>query len=309
MSEKRSIVVAAAKPPLPTSISFLTGGLGGIMGWLVVHPFNTCAIRMNLASSSGVANKLSFLPFAAKIVKEEGFLSLYNGLPAGIVRQVFYATSRLGLFEVMRDFLAKYRENDIFSRLAVGVVSGGMAAVISCPAEVSLVRMSNDMALAADKRRNYTSVVNAAVRIAREEGIATFWRGCMPFVNRAALVGACQVGTYDQFRIEFKKLGVTAELSNVFAASMASGLLYSLITMPFETAKNRMAFQRPDPVTKLLPYKSTIQTILSVAKADGALSLWSGFMPYYLRCGGHTVVMFISVEWLRGIYFATLVKK
>ncbi len=39
------------------------------------------------------------------------------------------------------------------------------------------------------------------------------------------------------------------------------------------------------------------------AAADGALSLWSGFMPYYLRCGGHTVVMFISVEWLRGIYF------
>jgi hypothetical protein len=43
---------------------------------------------MNLASSSGAANKLSFVPFAAKIVKEEGVLSLYNGLPAGILRQV-----------------------------------------------------------------------------------------------------------------------------------------------------------------------------------------------------------------------------
>ena len=43
---------------------------------------------MNLASSSGKANNLSFLPFAAKIVKEEGVLSLYNGLPAGILRQV-----------------------------------------------------------------------------------------------------------------------------------------------------------------------------------------------------------------------------
>ena len=42
---------------------------------------------MNLASSSGTANKLSFVPFAAKIVKEEGVLSLYNGLQAGILRQ------------------------------------------------------------------------------------------------------------------------------------------------------------------------------------------------------------------------------
>jgi hypothetical protein len=50
--------------------------------------FATTVLRMNLASSSGAANKLSFVPFAAKIVKEEGVLSLYNGLPAGILRQV-----------------------------------------------------------------------------------------------------------------------------------------------------------------------------------------------------------------------------
>jgi hypothetical protein len=30
---------------------------------------------------------------------------------------------------------------------------------------------------------------------------------------------------------------------------MMSGLLYSLITNPFESAKNRMAFQKADPVT------------------------------------------------------------
>jgi len=30
---------------------------------------------------------------------------------------------------------------------------------------------------------------------------------------------------------------------------MSAGLLYSIITMPFETAKNRMAFQSVDKVT------------------------------------------------------------
>ena len=34
----------------------------------------------------------------------------------------------------------------------------------------------------------------------------------------------------------------------------------------------------------------------------GVLKLWSGFPPYYLRCGGHTVLMFMSVEWLRKMY-------
>jgi hypothetical protein len=43
---------------------------------------------MNLASSSGNKANLSFVPFLTKIVKEEGVISLYNGLPAGIIRQV-----------------------------------------------------------------------------------------------------------------------------------------------------------------------------------------------------------------------------
>ena len=26
------------------------------------------------------------------------------------------------------------------------------------------------------------------------------------------------------------------------------------------------------------------------------MALWCGFIPYYIRCGGNTVVMFISIE-------------
>lgn len=35
-----------------------------------------------------------------RMVKNEGFLTVYQGLGAGIVRQIFYATSRFGLYEV-----------------------------------------------------------------------------------------------------------------------------------------------------------------------------------------------------------------
>jgi solute carrier family 25 oxoglutarate transporter 11 len=58
---------------------------------------------------------------------------------------------------------------------------------------VSLVRMSNDSQMPVESRRNYKSVFDCAVRIARDEGISTFWRGSAPFVNRAMLVGVTQV--------------------------------------------------------------------------------------------------------------------
>lgn len=282
-------------------LNFTTAGIGGIIGWIVVHPFNTVSVRMNLASASGATElqSLGFSSFVSKIVKEQGVLSLYKGLSAGILRQVFYSTSRFGLFEVFRDEMAKYRPTDLFSRMITGVVAGGIAAVISCPAEVTLVRLSNDLSLPPEKRRNYKGVVNAFTRIISEEGPAAFFRGSGPFVNRAMMVGAVQVGTYDQFRVMFRDMGITDANLNVFCASMTSGFVYSFLTNPLETAKNRMAFQKKDPVTGVLPYTSTMQTISTIVKNEGVASLWKGFPPYYLRGGGHTVVMFMAVEYLR----------
>mmetsp|Transcript_17241 Transcript_17241/g.39349 ORF Transcript_17241/g.39349 Transcript_17241/m.39349 type:complete len:89 (-) Transcript_17241:207-473(-) len=86
---------------------------------------------------------------------------------------------------------------------------------------------------------------------------------------------------------------------------MTSGLIYSLITMPLEAAKNRMASQKPDPKTGKLLYTGTIQTVSKVASDSGFLALYNGFAPYYMRCGGHTVTMFIFVQMMRDFYKGT----
>eukprot|EP00428_Durinskia_dybowskii_P036154 CAMPEP_0170280968 /NCGR_PEP_ID=MMETSP0116_2-20130129/40503_1 /TAXON_ID=400756 /ORGANISM="Durinskia baltica, Strain CSIRO CS-38" /LENGTH=296 /DNA_ID=CAMNT_0010532309 /DNA_START=71 /DNA_END=961 /DNA_ORIENTATION=+ len=290
---------------MPGWVSFTTSGVGGIFGWIFVHPVNTLGVRMNLASAQNPGVKLNFLSFAQSTVKENGFGTLYSGIGAGIWRQVFYASSRYGLFQIFRDTMAKYREVDFASRLFCATAAGGCAAYISCPCEVSLVRMSNDANLPVADRRNYKSVMDCGTRIAREEGIAAFWRGSTPFVTRACLVGATQVATYDQFKTIYSGFGVKGNL-NVVCSSFTAGLVYSIITMPFESAKNRMASQKPDPVTGELLYKGTIQTIQTVAGREGAATLYNGFLPYFMRCGGHTVLMFFMVEKLQGMYKASM---
>lgn len=294
----------------PTWFNFASAGGSGAIAWSVVHPFNTASVRMNLSSASApIGTKpLSFFPFLTKMLKEKGVVSLYDGLGAGILRQLVYATARIGLFEVFRDEIAKHREIDFTARLVAGLSAGGCAALLSCPAEVTLVRLSNDASLPPADRRGYTSIANAFGRILKEEGFSAFFRGSAPYVNRAMLVGFVQVGTYEQFRVKFREWGITSLYSNVMSASMAAGLLYSLATNPFETVKNRMAFQKPDPVTGQLLYKNTLQTMRLVAKTEGPLMLWAGFLPYYLRCGGHTVTMFMVMEWMRKMYTAAVKK-
>jgi solute carrier family 25 oxoglutarate transporter 11 len=101
----------ATTATLPKSVVFATSGLGGMMGWAMVHPFNTIAVRSNLASASGQTFSLK------EMVAKQGWMSVYDGLSAGVLRQVFYATSRFGLFETFRDMLHEYRgKTDFASR-------------------------------------------------------------------------------------------------------------------------------------------------------------------------------------------------
>mmetsp|Transcript_20816 Transcript_20816/g.30816 ORF Transcript_20816/g.30816 Transcript_20816/m.30816 type:complete len:307 (+) Transcript_20816:103-1023(+) len=296
----RYLATSSNEPkPLSKTVIFASSGLGGCLGWLVVHPFNTLAVRQNLAAMNGKE-------FCFKtMVKEHGYMSVYDGLSAGVLRQVFYATARFGLFETFRDYAHEIRgKTDFAARVVIGAVTGGMAAYLSCPMEVAVVRMSNDSTLPVEERRNYKGVVDTATRIVKEEGVGAFWRGSAPFVTRAMMVGVFQVATLDQFKelyVDWFKQKKNS-IPNVFCAAMTSGLLYSLATMPLEASKNRMASQKPDPKTGKLPYTGTLQTLTKVMKQDGFLGFYKGFLPYYLRCGGHTVSMFIFVQLIRDAY-------
>eukprot|EP00949_MAST-11_sp_MAST-11-sp1_P003540 g3540.t1 len=290
------------------AVKYGTNTLGGILGWWCIHPFNLLSVQLNLLNlnaanaegGSKIQKPPSMLQYAKQTIRTRGFRSLYAGVGAGTARQIFYTTSRLGLFEKFSEIVSEHRKVGALERVGIGLCSGALAAIISCPAEVSLVRMSNDANLPASERRNYKSVMDCAIRIASEEGVATYWRGCMPFVQRAMIVGVCQVATFQQSKDFYEKnfsLKV-GSLPNVFCSSFTSGLVYSLATMPWESAKNRMAMQLPGP-DGVLPYRSTFQTIRKVASSEGVLALWNGFLPYFCRSGGHTVTMFIFVNQLR----------
>jgi solute carrier family 25 (mitochondrial oxoglutarate transporter), member 11 len=266
------------------------------MAWTVVHPINTLSVKRNLAAAiDSAAPKRSI----KAMLHDFGVRGLYAGLSAGYTRQIFYTTCQVGMFETLRDEVAKYAALDIGARLLIGCASGAVAALVSCPAEVALVRMSNDASLPGAQQRRYKNVFDAGFRIIREEGVLRLFSGCGPFVGRAILVGAFQIGTYDHFKGWFCSVGVKDPLANVTAASFAAGAVYSFITMPLETAKNQLAFLRRSsdgaPV-------STRRVIASTVRRHGVPGLWSGFGPYYVRCSVFSVCMFVSVEWLRQLY-------
>lgn len=186
--------------------------------------------------------------------------------------------------------------------MAMGVVAGAAGAFVGTPAEVSLIRMTADGRLPLNERRNYTSVFNALSRIASEEGIRTLWRGTIPTMGRAMVVNAAQLASYSQAKqnlvskFEFKE-GIGLH----FIASMISGFITTIASMPVDIAKTRIQNMKTLPEGKP-EYRGTIDVLGKIIRQEGLLALWKGFTPYYCRLGPHTVLTFIFLEQMNSYY-------
>lgn len=149
----------------------------------VVQPLDLIKTRLQISGQGGGAKEYTgTFDAITKIIKREGPTSLYKGLSAGLLRQATYTTTRLGTYTFLNE---KYREHsgkapNLFVSMGLGVCAGITGSFVGNPAEISLIRMTADGRLPIEQRRNYSSVVNAVVRIVREEGVLTLWRGCIP---------------------------------------------------------------------------------------------------------------------------------
>lgn len=174
-------------------------------------------------------------------------------------------------------------------------------AFVGTPAEVSLIRMTADGRLPLAERRNYSGVFNALARITREEGVLTLWRGCIPTMGRAMVVNAAQLASYSQAKQYLIRKGFKEGIPLHFVASMMSGFITTVASMPVDIAKTRLQNMKVSADGKA-EYRGTIDVLSRVVRQEGVLALWKGFTPYFCRLGPHTVLTFIFLEQMNKAY-------
>lgn len=75
---------------------------------LFVQPLDLLKIRMQLSGEGGKArDHKSSIHAINSIVKKEGVIRLYSGISANLFRQATYTTFRMGIYQVMLDYLKK----------------------------------------------------------------------------------------------------------------------------------------------------------------------------------------------------------
>lgn len=279
-------------PVVRAALPFVNGGLSGMVATSVIQPVDMVKVRLQLAGE-GVAGgpKPSVLSVTRNIVASGRVLDLYTGLSAGLLRQAVYTTARLGFFDTLMGNMktaaeAQGRQVGFKERAGAGLVAGGVAAMISNPADLALIRMQSDGLKPVAERKNYKSVIDALGSIGKSEGIGALWAGAAPTVVRAMALNFGQLAFFSEAKFRLKENTSLSTKSLTLCASAFAGFFASFFSLPFDFVKTRLQKQQRAP-DGTLPYRGMVHCFSKVAREEGLLRFYRGFGTYYIRIAPH----------------------
>jgi len=159
-----------------------------------------------------------------------------------------------------------------------------------------MVRLQGDLAKPPEKRFNYKHCFDALFRMVREEGVSSLGRGVGPNVLRAILMNASQLASYDFFKSELLKTKYFDD--NIychFTASFAAGTVATTVCSPADVLKSRI-MNASGPGSN-----STLGVIKTSLRNEGAMFMFKGWVPAWMRLQPTTILIFLTFEQLKNL--------
>lgn len=184
-------------------LSILTGASAGATEAFVVVPFELVKIRMQDRASAG--KYTGIIDCVTKIVKQEGPLSLYNGLESTLWRHILWNSGYFGCIFQVKSLLPKadVKSQQIRNDIIAGTVGGTVGTVLNTPMDVVKSRIQNSPKIAGSIPK-YNWAWPALGTVMREEGFGALYKGFVPKVLRLGPGGGILLvvftGVMDFFR-------------------------------------------------------------------------------------------------------------
>ncbi|XP_064549477.1 calcium-binding mitochondrial carrier protein Aralar1 isoform X3 [Drosophila montana] len=176
---------------IPVWAEVVAGACGGCAQVIFTNPLEIVKIRLQVAGEIAGGSKIS----ALSVVRELGFLGLYKGARACLLRDVNFSAIYFPTYAHTKAALAdKDGYNHPLSLLAAGAIAGVPAASLVTPADVIKTRLQ---VAARTGQTTYTGVWDATKKIMAEEGPRAFWKGTAARVCRSSPQFGVTLVTYE----------------------------------------------------------------------------------------------------------------
>jgi len=170
-------------------------------------------------------------------------------------------------------------------KFLIDLASGGTAAAVSKTAVAPIERVKlllqvqdASSSIAADKR--YKGIIDVLVRVPKEQGFASLWRGNLANVIRYFPTQALNFAFKDTYKKLFldgvdKKKQFWRFFAGNLASGGAAGATSLCFVYPLDFARTRLAADVGKGSTR--EFKGLADCLIKIAKSDGPIGLYRGF--------------------------------
>merc|ERR1711934_766761 len=228
-------------------VDFLAGGISAAVSKTIVAPIERVKMLLQVQQVvkdipldqrySGIGDCFS------RVVKEQGFWSLYRGNLANVIR--YFPTQALNFAckDTYKKYLCPYNPKTEPGKFFIGnCASGGAAGATSLcfvyPLDFARTRLAADVG--SGKKREFTGIVNCLTKIAAKDGPQGLYRGFGISVAGIIAYRAAYFGMFDTGKAMFLK---DANFFVKWAYAQVVTVSAGILSYPLDTVRRRLMMQ------------------------------------------------------------------
>nr|CAD7571829.1 unnamed protein product [Timema californicum] len=192
-----------------------------------------------------------------------------------------------------------------------GAVSGATTRLICQPLDVIKIRFQVEPLSSTCSHAKYWGVSQAALLIAKEEGVSALWKGHVPAQLLSVTFGVTQFVTFEMLTHEAWNLAPSFHSDHYrplvhFVCGAAAGSLATLVSFPTDVVRTRLVAQG-EPKVLLLVYTGIIHSFKMILKEEGIGAFFKGLSPTLLQIAPHAGAQFAFYNLFKGLWKMSVV--
>ncbi|KAI4481316.1 hypothetical protein M0804_009436 [Polistes exclamans] len=279
-------------------LDFLAGGISAAISKTSVAPIERVKLLLQVQHTSKQISPeqryKGMLDVFIRVPKETGFLSLWRGNLANVIR--YFPTQALNFafkdkFKTI--FLGGVPKEAFWRNFIGNLASGGAAGATSLlfvyPLDFARTRLAADVGKGA--QREFSGMGDCLVKVFKTDGLFGLYRGFNVSVQGIIIYRAAYFGLYDTAQGFFSDPKATPLYVN-FLIAQAVTSLSGLLSYPLDTVRRRMMMQSGRSKEEVM-YKNTLDCWIKILRNEGPSAFYKGAFSNILRGTGAALVLTI----------------
>ncbi|XP_065849298.1 adenine nucleotide transporter BT1, chloroplastic/mitochondrial [Euphorbia lathyris] len=271
----------------PMMRRLISGGIAGAVSRTAVAPLETIRTHL-MVGSSGHSSSEVF----NNIMQTDGWKGLFRGNLVNVIRVAPSKAIELFAYDTVNKNLSPKPGEQPKLPIPASLIAGACAGVSStlCTYPLELVKTRLTI-----QRGVYDGILDAFLKILREEGPGELYRGLAPSLIGVIPYAATNYFAYDTLRKTYRRVFKEEKIGNIetLLIGSAAGAISSTATFPLEVARKHM---QVGAISGRRVYSNVIHALASILEHEGIPGLYKGLGPSCMKLVPAAGIAFMCYE-------------